>query len=77
MNTPSFDDFSHLCENQLTDLLTVLDDVVYSRVGNLVAYNSTSHTLKSLVGSPEASRRQIKILVGFERGISVDCPLDH
>ena len=77
MHTPAFDNLLHLGEDHLAELLPVLDDVVDSRVGDLVAHDRADHRLKDVVGLVEVARGQIKVLVRFERKSLIDGPLEH
>ena len=77
MHSPSLNDFTHFIEHLLSDLLTILDDVVDGRVGNLIANDCAGHAGQSIIGNPEASTGEVKILVSLKREVSIDGPLDH
>ena len=77
VHTPASDNLFHLFEDHPAELLPVLDDVVDSRVGDLVANDCADHRLKDVVSLVEVARGQIKVLVRFERKVFIDGPLEH
>jgi hypothetical protein len=76
VDTPTYHNFVHLLDNLIADLLAVLEDVVKSRVGDLIPDDGARHGLQSCVCHVIAATCKIEILVGLERIVAVNGPLD-